>query len=221
MKNSSVILIVMIITSIIAIYYIYRVDTRVNSIEGRVQHAPNMPYPHPKRTQIKEIDDARHQFIEENPSGIELSKLAKIEKHQPSLKQAKIDAQEISVAEIPTTSSGGINMEMMPLPFAGRFYETGEFHVVGHLSKADKASINVMPATLPLYGQRIPANQATWQYVVLMNNARHSVSYVSETNEVRNCLTDKGCREFKNDDFAKVPDISLNDLWRVKMYSKL
>ena len=115
----------------------------------------------------------------------------------------------------PAVNQFGPSVPIVPLPLSGRFYESGEFHMVGHISRMNR-STKILPVTLPLYGQRIAMQQATWNYAILYNNSRLPV-YTATSN----CMSDTGCIEFQNEQQVVVPDLDDKEVWKIKLYTKL
>jgi hypothetical protein len=109
---------------------------------------------------------------------------------------------------------------VVPLPLSGRFYESGEFHMVGHVSRLGRSpAAAALPTTMPLYGLRIPTRQAAWNYAVLHNNVRLPVYLSASPRDT--CMGEIGCLELQSGDVVLVPAVDAAEGWRAKMYSRL
>lgn len=116
----------------------------------------------------------------------------------------------------------------IPLPVSGRFFESGEFHMVGHLTRIRNVRNtnnhgSFSSTTLPLYGQRIPSTKLSWVYAVIAQDARkYTVHIEMPSGDYVDCAkSPHGCRQLVSGDLVSVPGLDDHSLWRAKMFSKL
>lgn len=129
--------------------------------------------------------------------------------------------------------------DKVTMPRSGRFYDANEFHAVGVISQVKGVSGSQgaeagVPASLPLYGQRIPDvggnNQirSRWQYTTVLNNKQYSVARITSFQPpiIEDCSQATGCDEFPQDKdtgvlLVAVPQLSGGVPWRVRLYSRV
>lgn len=224
MKNSTIVLFVLLIVVAVALYVIKRLYGRLRLVESRVEMQASvttgsaqmqMGMPADEMDMARQMSESDMSFPAMRPVGLP---------HPPN-GPAIITAGQaqrpgfLSVG--PTVAAVSQPTPILPLPQSGRFYDSGEFHMVGHITRMRK-SPRALPSTLPLYGQRLPSQaRVSWVYAVLTADGRRLPVYSGKDIQDNGCMAAAGCQELESGDIVMVPHMDELEVWQVKMYSRI
>ena len=232
MRNSTVLVILLLIVFLVMVSYVH--DLKINFAKALGANGANKPVTttttatiSPDRTDIDTIEEADdYNYIITPNNQIATNNVVNEGKQAISnstmipLEPSKLLSVSKEIAYDPT--------EQIPLPVSGRFFESGEFHMVGHLTRVQGFSQGKHNSTsgtaLPLYGQRVPTGKLAWVYAVIGNNGSKYIVHVPAPMDqgYTNCAeSPNGCRQLVSGDMVAVPDIDEGALWRARMFTKL
>jgi hypothetical protein len=206
MRNSTVITLVLLVVVVGVVLYIYKLQKQINSNNNMARVVPpQRPFYHKPHHHHHHI----HHPVA-NTTAATVVGLDVIERGGNATHDHDLDHHHKPQAL----------KQVLPLPVSGRFYDSGEFHMVGHLSRSSSRR-KKEPATLPLYGQRASMHRVSWHYVVLGNTGQRLAVYSNRDVQDGGCMAIQGCHELETDDLVMVPDLDEHEVWRVKMYSRI
>lgn len=213
LRNSTILVILLLVVFLVMVSYVH--DLKLNIV--RVSESI--------RTQ-KPTSETTGDSIEESVVGIGDLVHGALDKTSDSTMIPIEPSKLLSVTKDMQPSTTYDPTEQIPLPVSGRFFESGEFHMVGHLTRVQgyRQDRQENGTALPLYGQRVPTGKLAWVYAVIGSDGRKYIVHVPAPMEQGyiNCAESAhGCRQLVSGDMVAVPDVDEGALWRVRMFSKL
>ncbi len=221
MRNSTVLVILLLIVFLVMVSYVH--DLKLNFAKILDANANKKPATTSLEQDhvvdfIEEESENNHITMDEIGTKSDVNEGIRDSTMIP-LEPSKLLSVSKNIAYDPT--------EQIPLPVSGRFFESGEFHMVGHLTRVQgyKSDSSQSGGTaLPLYGQRVPTGKLSWVYAVIGGNGSKYIVHVPAPMDQGfiNCTeSPHGCRELASGDMVAIPDIDEGALWRVRMFTKL
>lgn len=218
MKNSTVVLFVLLIVVAVSLYVIKRLYGRLRLVESRMEMQASAQVGPLQPVQADDMDEL--QFMDQGPN-FPLMRPASIVPQDAGQGQLPGPPPRTGFISVPPTAAAMAQpTPILPLPQSGRFYDSGEFHMVGHISRMRK-SPRALPSTLPLYGQRVPSQRVAWIYAVLTADGRRLPVYSGKDIQDNGCMAAAGCQELESNDLVMVPNMDELEVWQVKMYSRI
>lgn len=214
MRNSTVLTIILIIIVILTLWYLRKIEKNIKFVEGRVYSSNITNIPHLEYDDIDSIYPIDSVTTTPNIPNMMNNKQLPVHELGNNLLQYE---SNIQVAD----QNAQPRQIVLPLPQSGRFYDSGEFHVVGHISRQRLTQDANLPTTLPLYGQRIQSQRAAWNYLVIDDRKNKCPVMLPSDPNKAGCMSDIGCSELQSGDIVVVPLVSQKEKWTVKMYSRI
>lgn len=225
MRNSTVLVILLLIVFLVMVSYVQDLKANVQKVSEHIDKQTNVIKP------IADEDLVQPGALHQGNSIIMPGNTANIVTTGANDTLLDLAAGSAMIPLQPSklvSISHDENGERIPLPVSGRFFGSEEFHMVGHLTRvrnnAHTTQVHGLPVTtLPLYGQRIQATKLSWVYAVIGNDGRkYTVHVEMPSGDYTDCAKGPhGCRQLVNGDLVAVPGIDNMSLWRVRMFSKL